>query len=268
VCGQLQSGHHALLAVDGEEKIHKRNGLNLMKTYSLTDAGTRALLIDLDNCPRQIDELPEALAGFKRAIACYGGVEPKVHVSVVPLLAAAINEGKLEIIGMEKRGKNAADFGLAFWAGRLAAEMPPETEFLILSQDADLDHVVNLLRSAGRKVERIDGKAAKIEIASAPTSAKNRNNIVKREVADMVEEYCAKQLQAGKPRPAKKTTLLNSIKSAFKNQKDIKPEEILQALLKRGVVAIAAKGRVTYPETAPTSPSLSPAPNDGELPNV
>jgi len=73
-----------------------------MKTYSITSSGTRALLIDLDNCPRQIEELPEALAGFQRAIACYGGVEPKMHVSVVLLLAAAINEGKLDIIGMQK----------------------------------------------------------------------------------------------------------------------------------------------------------------------
>jgi hypothetical protein len=115
-----------------------------MKTYPITNSGTRALLIDLDNCPRQIEELPEVLAGFQQAIVCYGGVEPKVHVSVV-LLLAAINEGKLEIIGTQKRGINATDFGLAFWAGRLAAE----TEFLILSQDADLDHVVSLLRSAG-----------------------------------------------------------------------------------------------------------------------
>ncbi len=50
---------------------------------------------------------------------------------------------------MEKRGRNAADFGLAFWAGGLAAELPPETEFIILSQDGDLDHVLSFLRSAG-----------------------------------------------------------------------------------------------------------------------
>jgi hypothetical protein len=92
-----------------------------MKTYPITTSGTRVLLIDLDNCPKQIDLLHQALAGITRAVACYGGVEPKVQVGLVPLLAAAINEGKLDIIKMEK-GRNAADFGLAFWAGRLTAE--------------------------------------------------------------------------------------------------------------------------------------------------
>ena len=103
-----------------------------MKTYPITNSGSRALLIDLDNCPKQIDLLHQALAGITRAVACYGSVDPKVQVGLVPLLTAAINEGKLEIIKMEKRGRNAADFDLAFWAGRLAAELPPETEFIIL----------------------------------------------------------------------------------------------------------------------------------------
>ena len=116
----------------------------------------RALLIDLDNCPRQIERLPEALTEYVRVIACYGGAEPKVPLGMVPLLATAIHEGRLAIIGMQKKGKNAADFGLAFWAGRLAAEMPPDTEFLILSQDTDLDHVVHLLQGANRRVERLE----------------------------------------------------------------------------------------------------------------
>src|SRR5437764_8077373 len=118
----------------------------------------RALLIDLDNCPRQIEQLPETLATFARIVACYGGTEPKVPLGMVPLLATAIHEDRLAIIGMQKKGKNAADFGLAFWAGRLVTEMPPDTEFLILSQDTDLDHVVHMLQSANRRVERLDGK--------------------------------------------------------------------------------------------------------------
>ena len=70
----------------------------------------RALLIDLDNCPRQIDRLPETLTEYACVIACYGGVEPKVPLGMVPLLATAIHEGRLTILGMQKKGKNAADF--------------------------------------------------------------------------------------------------------------------------------------------------------------
>jgi hypothetical protein len=236
-----------------------------MKTYPITNSGTRALLIDLDNCPKQIDELPQALAGFAQAIACYGGAEPKVQLSLISLLAPALNEGKLKIIKMEKRGKNAADFGLAFWAGRLMAEMPPETEFLILSQDADLDHVVNLLRSAGRKVERIDGKSSQIAIIKSPVAVKGHQHARRAmPAADLAQTYYARQLQAGKPRPTRKTTLLNSIKSAFKNKKDFKPEEIVQELLKRGIVAIDGKGRVTYPEAAPAARASSPAATHNE----
>ncbi len=237
-----------------------------MKTHSLTNSGTRALLIDLDNCPNQIDELPQALAGFAQAIACYGGAEPKVHLSLVPLLAPAINDGKLKIIKMEKRGKNAADFGLAFWAGRLTAEMPEETEFLILSQDTDLDHVVSLLRSLGRKVERIDGKTSQVEIRNTPGPAASRSAAVQKTISDFVNEYGAKYLQTGKPRPAKKTTLLNSIKSAFKNNGGFKPEEIMQELLKRGILAIDGKDHITYLEAASELQVLSPAPGNGEIP--
>lgn len=72
-----------------------------MKTYPITNSGSRALPIDLDNCPKQIDLLHQTLASIMRTVVCYDGVEPKVHVSVVPLLAATINDGKLEIIKKE-----------------------------------------------------------------------------------------------------------------------------------------------------------------------
>ncbi|MGH7601293.1 MAG: PIN domain-containing protein, partial [bacterium] len=235
----------------------------------ITNSGSRAVLIDLDNCPKQIDLLHQALAGITRAVACYGSVEPKVQVGLVPLLAAAINEGKLEIVRMEKRGRNAADFGLAFWAGRLAAELPPETEFIILSQDGDLDHVVNLLRSAGRQVERLDGKTSKIEIASKPAAAKKTQPAtitIKRTFDDFVADYCRQHLKTGKARPAKKTTLINSIKSCFKKHKEVNPEKVVQALLERGIIAIDGKGRVTYPEAALESPLLSAEAKSGELP--
>ena len=100
---------------------------------------TQVLLIDLDNCPKEIGKLPQVLASFTRIVICYGSIEPKVPLGLVTALATAIHEGKLELVGMDKGGKNAADFGLAFWAGRLVSEMPKETEFTILSADTFLE---------------------------------------------------------------------------------------------------------------------------------
>lgn len=202
----------------------------------------RALLIDLDNCPRQLEQLPTTLATFARVIACYGGAEPKVPLGMVPLLATAIHDGRLAIIGMQKKGKNAADFGLAFWAGRLVTEMPPDTEFLILSQDTDLDHVVHMLQSASRRVERLDGKVSRTKKVSAhPPELPDETN------GDAVAEYCTVYLQAGRSRPVRKVTLSNSIRAFCKNhKKHIKPEEILHGLVARGLVVIDEKGRVTY----------------------
>ena len=207
----------------------------------------RALLIDLDNCPRQLEQLPETLATFARVIACYGGTEPKVPLGMVPLLATALHDGRLAIIGMQKKGKNAADFGLAFWAGRLVAEMPPDTEFVILSQDTDLDHVVHMLQNASRRVERLDGKVHRTKKVS-PHPPEPPGEID----GDAVAEYCAVYLQPGRSRPVRKVTLSNSIRAFCKNhKKHIKPEEILRGLVARGVVVIDEKGRVTYAETVP-----------------
>ncbi len=115
---------------------------------------SRVLLIDLDNCPKELAELPNELANFTRIVACYGVNEPRLSVSLVRALAPAIHEGRLEFVGMELRGKNAADFGLAFWAGRLLERLPAETEFVILSRDNGLEHVVNLLRREHRAARR------------------------------------------------------------------------------------------------------------------
>jgi hypothetical protein len=223
----------------------------------------RALLIDLDNCPRQLEQLPDTLATFARVIACYGGAEPKVPLGMVPLLATAIHDGRLAIIGMQKKGKNAADFGLAFWAGRLVAEMPPTTEFLILSQDTDLDHVVHMLQNASRRVERLDGKVPRTKKVSAhPPEPQEETD------GDAVAEYCTVYLQPGRSRPVRKVTLSNSIRAFCKNhKKHIKPEEILQGLVARGVVVIDEKGRVTYAEAVSASQVVSATPGlDGTRP--
>ena len=50
---------------------------------------------------------------------------------------------------MTSGGKNSADFGICFFAGVLMQQLPKETHFVIISNDTDLDHVVNLLKGQG-----------------------------------------------------------------------------------------------------------------------
>ena len=156
---------------------------------------------------------------------------------------------------MQKKGKNAADFGLAFWAGRLAAEMPPDTEFLILSQDTDLDHVVHLLQGANRRVERLDGKVHRTKRLAADSPKPQV------ETDDAVAEFCTMYLQPARSPPVRQVTRSNSFRAFCKNRrKNSTPEDILQGLVTRGVVIIDDNGRVTYPETALTQPPAAVVP--------
>ena len=206
------------------------------------------LLIDIDNCPKQIENLPHTIDQFTHVVACYGGVEPKIPLNLVTFLAKAINEGNLEIIAMRRKGKNAADFGLTFWAGKLMSELPSDTDFVILSQDTDLNHAIDLLQSAGRKAIRIDGKIKNININSIKNQ-NDSNNKYSIQFVDEIEEYYYQILQPGKARPRKRNTLQNNIKSYFKKRKDIKPEEIIKGLLEKEFIKFDAQGRVIYSNT-------------------
>ena len=231
-----------------------------MQPLSHHDAALRALLIDLDHCPKHIEQLPESLNGFARVIACYGGSEPKVPLGLVPLLASAIHDGRLEIIGMESTDNNAADFGLTFWAGRLAAEMPPNTSFFILSQEAHLDHVVHMLQRTDRQAERLDGNAerlAALNVPPAPPKAAPAS-LVPVPTHEAVQAYHTQHLQRARSRPARKVTLTNSIRAFFSNRKQhVSPDTILQALIDKGIVTIDAQSRVTYLDHP--SPAATPA---------
>jgi hypothetical protein len=203
-----------------------------MTTEASALAGQRVLLIDLDNCPKEMDKLPRELPKFSRIIACYGAVEPRLTLTLVRALASAIHEGRLEFVGMQMKGKNAADFGLAFFAGRLMAEMPPETEFVILSGDRGLDHVVNLLRRENRVAKRV-GTGTEVPATSA---------------AEAVEEYYLERLRTQIHRPKRRKTLLSSIRSFFKGRQGVDGEGVLNGLIQRGLVVLDDQGLVTYPE--------------------
>jgi len=121
------------------------------------------ILIDLDHCPQKIREVEE-LIKFSRVLICHGSAEPKIHLGLLGLLAEAMTQGRLEIVAVDGKEKNAAEYGITFWVGKLQVEMSPQTEFFLISKNKQLDLVVQLLREAGRKVRRIDGSENEAQV--------------------------------------------------------------------------------------------------------
>lgn len=117
------------------------------------------LMIDLDNCPHEILDLESSAAHYDLIVASHGTQEPRVPLGIAAVIGQLIAQGRIEIWAMPA-GKNSADFGLTFLAGRLSANQASHTHFEIASKDKDLDHAVALLRRSGFTAARIDSSIA------------------------------------------------------------------------------------------------------------
>lgn len=187
---------------------------------SAEPARNRVLLLDLENCPSQVNQLMQDLGNYAVVVVCYAQSGAKIPIDWIVPLTATVNNNKLQIVKMPHVGKNSADFGITFWAGALMEKSSAETHFDIVSNDSDLDYVVDLLKSQGRSAARIGVKKE--------TGAGGQNRL---------REYCQHLLQHDKNRPVKKETLLNNIKSKFKTD-EINPELIFADLAKQGAILL------------------------------
>lgn len=113
----------------------------------------QVLLIDLDNCPKDLVQLESTTDYYELIIACHGSIEPRVPLGIVPVLGRLLNEGRVQVIKMPP-GRNAADFGITFWAGRLSGQLGDNVAFHIASQDKDLDFAIHSLRKCGYEARR------------------------------------------------------------------------------------------------------------------
>ncbi len=197
----------------------------------------RVLLIDLENCPNQIHQLQKNLEEFSQVIICYAQSGAKIPLDWLMPLSATVNANKLKIFKMTNGGKNAADFGICFFAGALMQQLQQETHFLIVSNDTDLDHVVNLLKSQGRSAERVGTK--KEEKQSIPTTTTTTTISL-----SPLKTYCMHLVTYSKNRPAKKDTLLNSIKNKFKDAPET-AADVFRLLTTQNAVVVS-ENKVSY----------------------
>ena len=193
----------------------------------------RVLLIDLENCPNQIHQLQKNLEQFSQVIICYAQSGAKIPLDWLMPLSATVNANKLKIFRMANGGKNAADFGICFFAGALMQQLQQETHFVIISNDTDLDHVVNLLKCQGRSAERVGTKKEEKPIIITATTS-----------LSPIKTYCMHLVTYSKNRPAKKDTLLNSIKNKFKDSPET-AAEVFKSLTTQSAV-ILSENKVSY----------------------
>jgi hypothetical protein len=193
----------------------------------------KVLLLDIENRPNRLLNLTEDLTHYSNVIICYAQSDFKIPIDWIEPIAHAFSAGTLKIIKMPNAGKNAADFGIAFWAGMLAAQQPNDTHYDIISHDTDLDFVVDLLISQGRSAKRI----AMIKQPPIQEIVEDKIKPIK-----PLQKYCI-YLAKNDPRPAKSKSLINNIDRFFKET--VNPNDVLTKLIKKGVVSIN-HGVVTY----------------------
>ncbi|NET09754.1 MAG: NYN domain-containing protein [Symploca sp. SIO2B6] len=190
----------------------------------------RILLLDLENCPDQIHQLQTNLEQFSQVVICYARTGAKIPLDWLIPLSATVSSNKLKIFKMASGGKNAADFGICFFAGVLMQQLHEETHFVILSNDTDLEHVVNLLKSQGRSAERIGTQRNEKKTTEPTLEAKA--------LLTLIKIYCMHLITYRKNRPKRKDTLLNSIKNKFKDAPNAVPE-VFKLLRKQGAITVS-----------------------------
>lgn len=192
----------------------------------------KVLLVDLENCPGQLHQLPSDLANYRKVVICYAQSGAKVPLKWLASLSEAMVANRLTIQEMPHGGKNSADFGICFLAGMLMQEMPPQAHFVIVSNDTDLDHAVQLLRGYGRSAERVG-----IRVEDKPTQVKLIQAAPVAQVNTQLVAYCNHLMKHATTRPAKVSTLRASIKTRFRSDPSA-VDRVYGLLVFKGVIIV------------------------------
>ena len=156
----------------------------------------------------------------------------------IPLdMARALQElgADAEYIQIDGSGRNALDFHIAYYIGRLVAK-DPEAHVYVVSKDTGFDPLLRHLAAEGISCGRVAG------ITDIPSVKAPKTKAPPERVETVVRDLAKRR--TGKPRTLK--TLGSSIKALFGNQlTEPEVKEILEQLAEIGVVKVA-DGKVSY----------------------
>ena len=193
---------------------------------------TNIILIDFENVqPKDLAQLRER--PFQTKVFC-GANQTKVPFDLAAELQPLGPDA--EYIRIQGTGPNALDFHIAYYIGRLSAQIPGAT-FHIVSKDKGFDPLIKHLKSKGITCNRI-ASLGDVPGLSAPAPALPPDRIQK--VADNL-------LNRKESRPRTVKTLTAFIKGQLNKQATAGAvSEVIARLTQAGLV-ILPDGKVTYP---------------------
>jgi PIN domain len=197
---------------------------------------THYVLIDYENVqPKNLSTLKEHPV---KVMVFVGANQAKVPFDLAESLQAL--GGKAEYVKISASGRNALDFHIAYYLGRLV-ELAPKTaenepSFYVISKDTGFDPLIRHLKSQNVVAERSRDLA---ELPFLKISAEKTDD-------DQKINYIVKNLVGrAQSRPRKRKTLANTINSLFKNLDPDESDRLVDLLIKRNRIEIK-DGKVTY----------------------
>lgn len=195
---------------------------------------TTYILFDHENIhsldPGEIDGLAVKVLVF------LGEQTTKLAVDDVQMLLK--HRAQIELITISGHGKNALDFHIAYYAGRISAD-DPGASIHIVSRDKGFDPLIAHLKSRNvpaARSEEVPGLPKKRKGERAPASANGR-----------VERLINHLTKIAKARPRKRKTLSSNIAALFGKQlTDEEVADLIASLEQAGRLLIDEKDTVTY----------------------
>ena len=193
---------------------------------------TNYVLIDYENVNAgNLNLLAEGSHTFE-VLIFIGPLQTKIPVDL------AIQINGLEVakyVKVSRQGKNALDFHIAYYVGRLS-ERGPKAYFHIVSQDKGFDPLIEHLRGEGQRCYRVDDVSGLLPLR-VPLSGDEKKRI---------DVILADLSSRGTSRPRKIRTLIGTIGSVFKGALDEESvRSLIETLRKKGHVVVDGD-KVTY----------------------
>ena len=196
-----------------------------------SDLKTNFLLVDFENVqPDNVGILNDRAFKIKVFV---GASQAKIPLELARTLHAFGPDA--EYVQIAGNGKNALDFHIAYYIGRLAAENP-DASFYVISKDAGFDPLIKYLTAKGVSCQR--SKSIPDIFGSKLSTSKPVANNIDAIIANLVIR------KTGRPKTLK--TLRGTINALFRNKlPEAELDELVDKLTKRGIVKVI-DGKVTY----------------------